>query len=214
MHWRDERKWEKDYLFVGDTSCHYMYCCCPSPAVKIMAPIKSLHHVADRKYIFFRTGDHDCRCFVKLRLRSPSESPCRESVCVWVDAQTSKLGLELQNTFFTHVSLYSYFPTPHLHHLTLMLGDIFGIPTAFMQKRHDPFLYARSSFRVLFYQLLHSATNLTCINIRVYSFSACSRKPFRSTACFPASCSPHCFVFILLCFIHVSYLSSPPVTHS
>lgn len=75
-------------------------------------------------------------------------------------------------------------------------------------------LYAHTSFRVLFYQLLQSVTNLTCINIRVYSFSACSRKPFRSTACFPASCSPHCLVFILLCFIHVSYLSSLPIIHS
>lgn len=182
--------------------------------MKIMAPIKSLHHVADRKYIFFWTGDHDCRCFVKLRLRSPSESPCRESVCVWVGAQTSKPGLELQNTFFTHVSLYFYFPTPHLHHLTLILGDIFGIPTTFMQKAPRLSLYAHTSFRVVFYQLLQSVTNLTCINIRVYSFSACSRKPFRSTACFPASCSPHCLVFILLCFIHVSYLSSLPIIHS
>lgn len=41
-------------------------------------------------------------------------------------------------------------------------------------------------------QLLQYLTNSTCINIRVYSFSACSTKPLRYARCFPVSCSPHC----------------------
>lgn len=60
----------KGYLLAGDESWRYMYCCCLSPAVKFMAHIKAPHHVADRQYIFSRTGDHDSWCLVKLQLRS------------------------------------------------------------------------------------------------------------------------------------------------
>lgn len=37
---------EKGYLFSGDESWHYMYCCCLSPAAEFMAHIKAPHHVA------------------------------------------------------------------------------------------------------------------------------------------------------------------------
>lgn len=99
--------WERGYLFAGDESWHYMYCCCPSLGVKFMAHIKAPHHAADRQYIFFRTGDHDSCCLCKTTTEIPSESPCRQSVCMWVGMQTSKLWCWHRIVF-----LYFCFPTP------------------------------------------------------------------------------------------------------
>lgn len=68
---------------------------------------------------------------------------------------------------------------------------------------------------VSLYQLLQSITNASCINISVYTFPACSRKPFRSAACFPASRSPHClssYCFVL--FMPHIWVSFPAIHSS
>lgn len=60
------------------------------------------------------------------------------------------------------------------------------------------------------YQLLQSLINSTRINIRVYSFSACSRKPLRSATCFPASCSTSCSSTSSHCFVlFMSHIELP-----
>lgn len=169
-----------------------------------MAHIKAPHHVADRQYIFSRTGDHDSWCLVKLRLRSLWFT--MQGICLHVGwyVDLKALVLAWNCDMYALVFLYFYFPTPCPHHLTFILGDISGIPPQLFKMPPPTPPYTNILFRVLSYQLPQSLTDSTCINIRVYSFSACSRKPLRSSTCFPASSSPccsstssHCFVLFM-----------------
>lgn len=129
-----------------------------------------------------------------------SESPCR-GICLHVGWHVEIKAQVLAWICNMFTLMCFIFPNPHLHHLTFILGDIFGIPPQLF-KMPWPFPpFTNILFRDLLYQLLQPPPNSTCINIRVYSFSACSRKPLRSATCFPASCSPSCTSTSSHCFV-------------
>lgn len=112
-----------------------------------------------------------------------------------------------------HMSFCFYFPNPHLRHLVLILGDGYiWSPTTFLQSAVTHL--AMHGYILLFYHLLQPLPNLTCINIRAYSFPAPAGRPLRSTTCFlPAVFSPCCFVFTLFLFhlgVILKFLSHQP----
>lgn len=163
---------ERGYLFAGDESWHYMYCCCLSLGVEFMAHIKAPHHVADRQYIFSRTGDHDSCCLrettteISLNHHAGNLSACG-LVC---RPQSFGLGIEL--CFYISV-----FPTPSPPSPPPLSWVIY------LESYHsycpDPSLQctnifvSRISCHIIQHIQLHTA-NSTCINIRGSSLSACS----------------------------------------
>lgn len=106
----------KCYLFAGDESWHYLYCCCLSPTVEFTAHIKAPHHVGDRQYIFSRTGDHDSCCLVKLRLRSLWIT--MQGICLhvgWcIDLKALVLACNCSIYVYALLFLWSVFQPPHL----------------------------------------------------------------------------------------------------
>lgn len=170
-----------------------------------MARIKAPHHVADRQYIFsgqqIMTPDAlwNCDCDRSMNHHAGNLSAhglaCRP--------QSFGLGVALQDAcpcvfvfLFTNPSP----PSPYLH-----LGCGHLESHHIYSKCSGPYLHAQTySSKVFSYQLLQSLANSTCINIRVYSFSACGGEPLRSETCFLTSCSPccsptssHCFVLFM-----------------
>lgn len=147
---------------------------------------------------------------MKLQLRSLIHRPGSLSVCGLLHGpQSSAWNCETQKVPACFYTLTSQ--PPHPHNLTKESWMIYlEYPPHFIyikkknntKKQFPAQIYCTDMFivGVSLYQLLQSITNASCINISVYTFPACSRKPFRSAACFPASCSPHClssYCFVL-----------------
>lgn len=174
-----------------------MYCCLPESGCEIYGPYK---------------GSSSCgwqTVYILQDRRSWLLTPCEivTEISLWITTQGiflhvgwyvdfKALVLAWNCNMHALVFLYFYIPTSHLHHLTLILGDISGVPPHWFRIAWPGPPYTNIFFRLLPNQQLQSLTNLTCINIRV---SACSRKPLRSASCFPASCSPLHIVLFYSC---------------
>lgn len=166
-----------------------MCCSCFSPLVKFMVNIKTPHHVADRQYIFCRTGDHDSCCLLKMRLRSLWIT--MQGICLYVgwyvDLKTLILALTaicMPLCFYTVLCIFKAFFLP-LN--TLPLPHFFKMPWPI--PLHTKYMFQGFALSAA------SAFNwpdILYINIRVYRLSVCCWRSLRSAACFPTSCSPCC----------------------
>lgn len=113
-----------------------------------------------------------------------SESTCRKSVSMWV-------GVEISDSrSWRGIAIYlPFFESSPKSPYHLILDDVFGFPPELLKIAWPRPLY--TSLQDLTYQLRQSLTHKTCINSRLNSFSACSRKLPRSATCSPASRSPY-----------------------